>query len=114
MKTSADITVTMIHPPTWEHGGEVFAITDPIPVKGWLQMVSQPGWGLEKMADDSLIAGEPYDGGHVIVVHNEGEDNTFLFAVPPVAIPLLQGLLSEDQYRALLSSTPGLSALPGR
>ena len=114
MKTSADITVSMIHPPTWEHDGEVFPITDPIPVEEWLQKVSQPGSELETMPDDSLIAGGPYDGGHVVMVHNEEEDNTFLFAVPPVAIPLLQGLLSDDQYRMLLSRTPRLSALAGR
>ena len=66
------------------------------------------------MPDDSLIAGGPYDGGHVIMVHNKDEDNTFLFAIPPVAIPLLQGLLSQDQYQTLLSRTPSLSALGGR
>jgi hypothetical protein len=34
--------------------------------------------------------------------------------VPPVAIPLLQGLLSEEQYRALLSRTPLLAQLASR
>ncbi len=66
------------------------------------------------MPDDSLIAGGPYDGGHVIMAHNEEEDNTFLFALPPVAIPLLRRLLAEDQYKALLSRTPRLSTLAGR
>ncbi len=114
MKSSSDITVAMIHPPTWENDGEVFPITDPIPVDAWLEKVSGSGWELEAMPDDSLIAGGEYDGGHVIMVHNAEEDNTFLFAVPPEAILLLQGLLAEDQYRALLSRTPRLSALAGR
>jgi hypothetical protein len=114
LKTSADITVAMIHPPTWENDGEVFPITDPIPVDEWLEKVSRLGWELETMPDDSLIAGGPYGGGHVILVHNEEEYNTFLFAIPPVTIPLLRGLLTEDQYRALLSRTPRLSALAGR
>ncbi len=103
MRTSADINVAMIHPPTWENDGEIFTITDPIPVDEWLQKVSGPGWELEMMPDDSLIAGGEYDGGQVILVHNEEEDNTFLFAVPPEAIPLLQGLLPQEQYSKLLT-----------
>ncbi len=83
MKISDDSTVAMIHPPTWENEGEVFPITDLIPVDEWLEKVSQPGWELETLSDDSLIAGGPYVGGHVIMVHNEEEDKTFLFAVPP-------------------------------
>ncbi len=114
MKTSADITVAMIHPPTWENDGEVFPITEPIPVGAWLEKVSGPGRELETMPDDSLIAGGLYDGGHVIMVHNHEEDNTFLFALPPVAIPLLGGLLPDDQYHTLLSRTPSLSTLAGR
>ncbi len=114
MKTSADITLAMIHPPMWENDGEVFTITDPIPVDEWLEKVSQPGWELETMPDDSLIAEGPYDGGHVVMVHNEEEDNTFLFAIPPEAIPLLQGLLPEDQYRTLIVRTPKLAAMPVR
>ncbi|MDP9352765.1 MAG: hypothetical protein M3P51_14675 [Chloroflexota bacterium] len=110
MKSSADITVAMIHPPTSEHDGEVFQIADPIPVDEWLQKVPQPGWELETMPD-SLIAGGPYDGGHVLMVHNEEEDNTFLFAVPPEIVLLLRGMLPDDQYRELLSRTPGLAQL---
>ncbi len=108
MKTSADINVAMIHPPTWENDGEIFTITDPIPVDEWLQKVSQPGWELETMPDDSLIADGEYDGGHVIMVHNEEEDNTFLFAVPPEVLLLLQGMLPDDQYRKLMELTPSL------
>ncbi len=111
MKTSRDITVVMIHTPTWENDGEIFTITDPIPVDEWLEKVSQSGWELETMPDDSLIAEGPYDGGHVIMVHNEEEDNTFLFAIPPEAILLLQGQLPEEQDRKLFALTPKLSAL---
>lgn len=107
----ANTTVVMIHPPTWQHDGEVFAITDPIPVDAWLETVSQPGWELEETPDDSLIAGGGYDGGHVVMAHNEEEDNTFLFAVPPEVIPLLQGLLPEDRYRQLVARTPKLAGL---
>ena len=112
-KASADIAVAMIHPPTWEHDGEVLPITDPIPVDEWLQKVSQQGSKLETMPDDSLIAGGPYDGGHVVMVHNEQEDNTFLFAMPPVVIVLLEGLLANDRYQPLLLHTPQLSTVAG-
>ena len=111
MKTSAELTVAMIRPPTWEHDGEVFPITDPIPVDEWLERVSQPGWELETLPNDSLIAGGDYDGGHVIMLHTEAEDNTFLFALPPVAIPLLGGLLAEAQYHALVARTPTLASI---
>ncbi len=103
MEPSTDITVAMIHPRAWENEGEVFAITDPIPVEAWLEKVSEAGWELETMSDDSLIAGGEYDGGHVIMVHNEEEDNTFLFAIPPEVIPLLEGLLPNEQYSKLLA-----------
>jgi hypothetical protein len=69
---------------------------------------------METMSDDSLITGGPYDGGYVIMVNNEEEDNTFLCAIPPVAIPLVQGLLTDDQYRKLIERTPGLSTPAGR
>ena len=108
LKTSADITVAMIHPPTWENDGQVLPITDPIPVDEWLGKVSQPGWELETTPDDSLIAGGEYDGGHVIMVHNEEEDNTFLFAVSPKVIVLLKGMLPDDQYLKLMERTPSL------
>ena len=50
------------------------------------------------------MAGGRYDGGHVLVLHTE--DNTFIYAVPPEVIMLLEGMLPDDQYRALLSRPP--------
>jgi hypothetical protein len=43
---------------------------------------------METTPHASAIAGGPYDGGHVIMVHDEQEDNTLLLAIPPDAIPL--------------------------
>ncbi len=112
MRTSDEITVAMIHPPTWENDHEIFTITDPIPVEEWLQKVSKPGRELQILPYDSLIAEGPYDGGHVIGLHMD--EDTFLFAIPPEALLLLAGLLPEDQYQTLLARTPKLSALPSR
>lgn len=99
----------MIHPQMWEIDQEVLAITDPIPMEEWLEKASGPGRELEVLPYDSLIAGGPYDGGHVVGLHMDGD--TFLFAVPPEAILLLRGLLPEDRYRTLLAHTPKLAGL---
>ena len=48
----------------------------------------------------------------MIVLHTE--DNTFMYAVPPEVILLLEGTLPDDQYRQLLEHTPRLSSLAGR
>ncbi len=46
-----------------------------------------------------------------MAVHDADEGNTYMFAVPPEAIPLIEGLLPDDQYRRLLARTPGLAGL---
>ena len=90
----------------------MYEITGPIPVGEWLDVVTRPGRKLEVLPYDSLIAGGRHDGGHVLMLHTE--DNTFMYAVPPDVILLLEGILPNDQYRELLSRTPRLSALAGR
>ncbi len=99
-------TVSLIHIPTWENDLEVYEITDPIPVGDWLEVVSRPGRELEMLPYDSLIAGGRYDGGHVIMLHTQ--HNSYMYAVPPETIPLLQGLLPDEQYRKLMERTPTL------
>ncbi len=106
-KTAKEITVEMIHPQVWENDHRILAITDPIPIEEWLEKASKPGRELEILPYDSLIAGGRYDGGHVVGLHMD--DDTFLFTIPPEAIPLLQGLLTEDEYFRLLERTPGLA-----
>ncbi len=105
-------TVSLIHIPTWENDLEVYEITDPIPVGEWLEVVTRPDRELEVLPYDSLIAGGRYDGGHVIVLHTK--DSTFMYAVPPEVIVLMQGILPEDQYRGLVSRTPGLAGIAAR
>lgn len=109
---SAGIAVQMIHPQAWENDQEILVITDPIPMEEWLEKVSRSGRDLEVLPYDSLIAGGPYDGGHVVGLHMDGD--TFLFAIPPEAILLLRGLLPEDQFRTLLARTPTLAGLAVR
>jgi hypothetical protein len=42
------------------------------------------------------------------------DSSTYLFAVPPEVIPLLPGLLPDDQYLRLIEGTLRLSAPAGR
>ncbi len=109
MRTSDEITVSMIHIPTWENELRVVEITQPIPMEEWLQKSAHPGNQVEVPPYGSLIAGGRYDGGHVIIVHDAEEENTYMFAVPPEAIPLLLGLLPGDQYHKLVACTPALA-----
>ncbi len=109
--TETGITVSMIHIPTWENELKVVEITQPIPVEVWLERSTGPGCELETLPYDSLIAGGRYNGGHVVTVHDAEEDNTYMFAIPPEVVPLLEGLLPEDQYSRLLERTPGLVGL---
>ncbi len=85
-------------------------ITRPIPVEEWLQKSAHPSTRVEALSYGSLIAGGCYDGGHVITAHDVEEENTYMFAVPPAAIPLLLGLLPDDQYRRLVARTPARTA----
>ncbi len=112
--TDTSITVSMIHIPTWENELKVVEITRPIPVEEWLQKSTGPSCELEILPYDSLIAGGRYDGGHVVLVHDSEEQNTYMFAVPAEAIPLLQGLLPDDQYFQLMERTPGLAGIAAR
>ncbi len=107
--TGTESTVSMIHIPTWENDLEVYEITDPIPVGDWLDVITRPGRELETLPYDSLITGGRYDGGHVVIVHDADEQNTYMFALPPEAIPLLLGLLLDGQYRTLVARTPALA-----
>ncbi len=109
MRTSDDIAVSMIHIPTWENEQKVVEITQPIPIEEWLQKSAGPGCQVEALPYDSLIAGGRYDGGHVVMVHDNEEENTYMFALPPEAIPLLLGLLLDGQYRTLVARTPALA-----
>ncbi len=107
--TEAGITVSMIHIPTWENELKIVAITQPILVQEWLEKSTGSGCKVETLPYDSLIRGGRYDGGHVIMVHDDDEDNTYMFAVPPEVIPLLKGMLPDEQYHKLVERTPILT-----
>jgi hypothetical protein len=78
-------------------------------VRDWLAVVAGPGDELEILPYDSALEEGRHTGGHVIMVHNEEEDNTFLFAIPPEVIVLLKGMLPDDRYYRLLGRTLGLA-----
>ena len=107
-KSDIEPTVSLIHIPTWAK----HEITVPIPASEWLEVVTRPGRELETLPYDSLIAGGRYDGGHVLMLHTE--DNTFMYAVPPEVIVLLEGILPDDQYRTLVERTRSLAGLDRR
>ncbi len=109
MTAKTGITVSMIHIPTWENELKVVEIAQPIPVQEWLKKSTGPECEMETLPYDSLITGGRYDGGRVITVHDVEEDNTYMFAIPPEAVPLLEGLLPEDEYARLLDRTPSLA-----
>jgi hypothetical protein len=46
----------------------------------------------------------------VITVHDNDELTTYMFTLPPEAIPLLLELLSGDQRRRLMTRTPAQTA----
>jgi hypothetical protein len=48
------------------------------------------------------------------MVHNEEEDNTFLFAIPSEVIVLEKGLLPDAQYRKIVERTPKLVSLASK
>jgi hypothetical protein len=111
MRTSDEITVSMIHIPTWENELKVVEITQPIRIEEWLHKSAHPGNRVEVPSYDSQIAGGRYDGGQVITVHDNDEENTYMFALPPEAVPLLLGLLPEDQYRRLVVGASARAAM---
>lgn len=110
--TDIGLAVSLIHIPTWENDLEVYEITDPIPVGEWLEVVTRPDRELEVLSYDSRITGGRYDGGHVLMLHTA--DNTFMYAVPPEAIVLLEGLLADDQYHTLIKRTSKLAGMTAR
>ncbi len=107
-----ETTVSMIHPQAWENERKVVEITPPIPVTEWAQKTDWETERLEMLSYDSLIEEGRYAGGHVLMLHAEG--TTQLWAVPPEVIVLLERILPDDQYRALLSRTPSLFTPAGR
>lgn len=105
-------TVSMIHPQAWENERRIVEITQPIPASEWAEKVTQPGDELEVLPYDSLIEEGRYAGGHVIMHHADG--NTYLFAVPPEVILLLEGMLPDDQYHKLMERIPSLADIATR
>lgn len=90
-------TVSVIHPQAWEHERRIVEITQPIPASEWTQKVTQPGDEPQTLPYDSLAEEGRY-----------ADDSTYVFAVPPKVILLLEGMLPDDQYHKLLERTPSL------
>ncbi len=90
MRTSDEITVSMIHIPTWENELRVVEITSPILIEEWLHKSAHPGNWVEAPYD-SVIVGGRYDGGHVIMVHDNDEGEHVYVRPPARGDPLAAG-----------------------
>lgn len=106
---TTEIYVSMIHPEVWDNELEVFEITDPIPVFEWLEKIAPPEYEVFKLPYESSITGGAYAGGQVISVY-QGDDR-LLFALPPAAIPLLEGRMPDKDLKALVNQTPALRGI---
>ncbi len=108
----AAITVSMIHIPTWENELRVVEITAPIPVEEWL---AQSTGGVLRARDPAVRLADRRRpvrwGARGGRPRRRRGQHVYVRAVPPEAIPLLEGLLPDDQYRRLLARTPGLAGL---
>lgn len=99
MSDLPDTCVLWLVPKAWEEERRILPQYAPIPFDVWLRVVHAEGLHVRRL-DDSKIAGGPCDQGHVIAI--DAEYDTNLFALPPEALPALNGLLSPADYSELL------------
>jgi hypothetical protein len=102
----------MSHPEAWESERTLVEITQRFPVPERAEKTDWEHERLETLPYDSLIEQGRYAGGHVLMLHADG--TTQLWAVPPEVIPLLQGMLPDDQYRLLIERTPKIASLASK
>ncbi len=101
MGNGAEPTVLWIVPGAWEDELEVLPQHDPIPLRQWLAILREWGMDIVTLPYQNRIAGGPADGGRVVAV--EADNGRHFFALPPAALPALQGLLPDEDYRRLLA-----------
>jgi len=98
MERLPDAEVLWIVPTAWEDELAVIVMR-PLTVAQWRQVVD--GGMTVEVEPESRIAGGPAAGGYVVRV--DGEDGLHYFALPPAALPALQGLIPAAAYDRLLA-----------
>lgn len=99
------VRVWQIDEEAWETEAAVDPVGEPLPLDEWLASLPEERLTL-KVLPISRIAGGPCDGGHVLLA--EAWADRLYFAVPPAALPALEGHLPADEYAELLRRTPAL------
>ena len=99
MERLPDAEVLWIVPTAWEDELAVIVIR-PLTVAQWREVVEGGGMTVE-VEPESRIAGGPAAGGYVVRV--DGADGLHYFALPPAALPALQGLIPAAAYDRLLA-----------
>jgi len=99
-ENGAEPEVYWIVPRAWEDELAVEVVRG-VPLRQWLAILRE--WDMEVMTlpYHAGIVGGPAAGGRVIAV--EATNGRHYFALPPAALPALQGLVPDAAYRRLLA-----------
>jgi len=99
-ENGAEPEVYWIVPRAWEDALAVEVVRG-LPLRQWLAILRE--WDMEVVAlpYQGGIAGGPAAGGRVVAV--EADNGRHYFALPPAALPALQGLVPDAAYRRLLA-----------
>ena len=92
--------VYWIVPRAWEDELAVEVVRG-VPLRQWLAILREWDMEIVTLPDQSRLAGGPADGGRVVAV--EADNGRHYFALPPAALPALQGLVPDAAYRRLLA-----------
>ena len=92
--------VYWIVPRAWEDELAVEVVRG-VPLRQWLAILREWDMEIVTLPYQSRIAGGPADGGRVVAV--EADNGRHYFALPPAALPALQGLVPDAAYRRLLA-----------
>jgi len=96
----AEPEVYWIVPRAWEDELAVEVVRG-VPLRQWLAILREWGMAVVVLPYQGGIVGGPADGGRVVAV--EADNGRHYFALPPAALPALQGLVPDAAYRRLLA-----------
>jgi hypothetical protein len=88
-----DTYVVWMVPGAWERSGRVVPQHLPIPLHEWLAILRDEGMTVEPLPHGRIIGGL-CAGGQVLRTECAGE--THLFALPPIALAVVEELLSSS------------------